>query len=310
MRIVFMGTPDFAVPTLLRLISDGHEVVGVFTQPDKPKGRKLELTPSDVKVCALEHKIPVFQPKSLKNGEAMPILNELKPDVIVVAAYGMILREDVLNFPKYGCINAHGSILPKYRGAAPIQWAVLDGEKETGVTAMQMDKGLDTGDMLLTEKVTVGENETSGELFDRLSFLAADVISEVLCLAEKGELHPVPQDDSKSTYARMLSKEDCPLDFSKPALEVHNKIRGLSPWPVAQTGLFGNVFKIHLSNLTDIKAKPGTKPGSIFTDKNNMYVSCGDEYLLKLVTVQPKGSKKMSAADYLRGHNPGTSFDS
>ncbi len=309
MRIVFMGTPDFAVPTLLRLISDGHEVVGVFTQPDKPKGRKLELTPSDVKVCALEHKIPVFQPKSLKNGEAMPILRELKPDVIVVAAYGMILREDVLSFPKYGCINAHGSILPKYRGAAPIQWAVLDGEKEAGVTAMQMNRGLDTGDMLLTKKLVIGENETSGELFDRLSLLAADVILEVLRLAENGELHPVPQDESKASYARMLSKDDSPLDFSKSSFEVHNKIRGLSPWPVAQTMLSGEVFKIHLSNLTDLRAKPGTKSGSIFTDKNNMYVSCGDECLLKLVTVQPKGSKKMSAADYLRGHNPGTTFD-
>lgn len=309
MRIVFMGTPDFAVPILLRLIEDGHDVVGVFTQPDKPKGRKLELTPSEVKVCALSKGIPVFQPTSLKNGEAVPILNDLKPDIIIVAAYGMLLKEDVLNFPKYGCINAHGSILPKYRGAAPIQWAVIDGEKETGVTAMKMDKGLDTGDMLLTKKLVIGENETSGEVFDRLSVLAADVISEVVIMAEKGELHPIPQDDSKSTYARMLSKSDCPLDFSKPAQEVHNKIRGLSPWPVAQTSLGGEVFRIHLSQLTDRKAALGTKPGTIITDKNDMYVSCKDGNLLKLVTVQPKGSKKMSASDYLRGHNPGTSFD-
>lgn len=309
MRVVFMGTPDFAVPTLLRLISDGHEVVGVFTQPDKPKGRKLELTPSEVKVCALENGIPVFQPKSLKNGEAIPILNELKPEVIVVAAYGMLLREDVLSFPRYGCINAHGSILPKYRGAAPIQWAVIDGEKETGVTAMQMDKGLDTGDMLLTKTLEIGEDETSGELFDRLSFLAADVISEVLVLAEKGELNPVSQDDSESSYARMLSKDDCPIDFSEPASVIHNKIRGLSPWPVAQAQLSGEAFKIHLSSLTDKKVSEDTKPGTIITDKNDMYVSCGDKRLLKLVTVQPKGSKRMSAGDYLRGHKPGASFD-
>ena len=309
MRVVFMGTPDFAVPTLLRLISDGHEVAGVFTQPDKPKGRKLELTPSEVKVCALENGIPVFQPKSLKNGEAIPILNELKPEVIVVAAYGMLLREDVLSFPRYGCINAHGSILPKYRGAAPIQWAVIDGEKETGVTAMQMDKGLDTGDMLLTKTLEIGEDETSGELFDRLSFLAADVISEVLVLAEKGELNPVSQDDSESSYARMLSKDDCPIDFSEPASVIHNKIRGLSPWPVAQAQLSGEVFKIHLSSLTDKKVSEDTKPGTIITDKKDMYVSCGDKRLLKLVTVQPKGSKRMSAGDYLRGHKPGASFD-
>ncbi len=306
MRVVFMGTPDFAVPTLERLIKE-HEVVGVFTQPDKPKGRGYELSPSDVKICALRRGIPIFQPETLKNGEAMPVLSKLKPDVIVVAAYGVLLKSDVLNFPKYGCINAHASILPKYRGAAPIQRAILNGEEYTGVTAMKMDEGLDTGDIISTKKLKINENETSGELFLRLALLAADVISEVLVSLEKGKMYTVKQDDSKSTYAQMLSKSECPIDWRRPALEIHNKIRGLSPWPTAQTLMGEKVFKIHLSHLTEKKSD--LEPGSIITGKNEMFVVCGDGRVLELITVQPYGSKKMSVPDYLRGHKPEGVFD-
>lgn len=303
MKIVFMGTPDFAVPSLEKLIAtDGYDVVGVFTQPDKPKGRGYTLTPPPVKVCAMKHSIPVYQPESLKNGEAMPILEELKPDVIVVAAFGMLLKSDVLDFPKYGCLNIHGSLLPKYRGAAPIQRAVLDGEEYSGITIMQMGAGLDTGDMLIKREVKIGENETAGELFDRLALLGADVITEALELAKNGKLNPEKQDDSKSTYASMLSKADCPVDFTKSMDEIHNQVRGLSPWPVASAKLNGEVFKLHSSLKTDRRAQNGAQPGKLIAEKDSLYVVCGDGKLLQLIVVQPFGSKRMPAADYLRGH--------
>ena len=296
MRIVFMGTPDFAVPTLERLI-EKHQVVGVFTQPDKPKGRHMTLTPSDVKVCATNHNIPVFQPESLKHGEAMPILEDLKPDVIVVAAYGQILKNDVLEFPKYGCINAHGSILPKYRGAAPIQRAVIDGEAEAGVTSMQMGEGLDTGDMLIIKKVKIGENETAGELFDRLATLAADVIEETLDDIEN--ITPIKQDDSLSTYAKMLSKDECPIDWSKDAQTIHNQIRGLNPWPTATTVNNSVIFKVHMSHLTG--KETDKTPGTITVDNGRLFVATGDKEL-EIIEIQPQGGKRMPVADYLRGH--------
>lgn len=303
MKIVFMGTPDFAVPSLEKLIeTDGYDVVGAFTQPDKPKGRGYTLTPPPVKVCAMKHDIPVFQPESLKNGEAMPILKELQPDVIVVAAFGMLLKSDVLDFPKYGCMNVHGSILPKYRGAAPIQRAVIDGEEYSGITIMQMGEGLDTGDMLIKREVKIGENETSGDLFDRLAILGAEVLIDALELAKKGELKPEKQDDSKSTYASMLSKSECPIDFTKSMAEIHNQIRGLSPWPVATAMLNGEVFKLHASLKTEKKAQDGAQPGKLIAEKDTLYVVCGDGKLLNLTVVQPFGSKRMAAADYLRGH--------
>ncbi len=301
MKIVFMGTPDFAVPTLERLI-EKHEVLGVFTQPDKPKGRHMTLTPSDVKVCAEKFNIPVYQPESLKHGEAMPILEELQPDVIVVAAYGQILKEDVLNFPKYGCINAHGSLLPKYRGAAPIQRAVIDGEQYAGVTAMQMDVGLDTGDMLLAKSVEIGENETAGELFDRLAALAADVIEETLDNIDN--LVPVKQDDNLSTYASMLSKAECPIDWTKDAKVIHKQICGLNPWPSAQTTLGTDVFKIHMSHLTEKTSDKA--PGTIIDGK---YVVCGDGKVLELVEIQATGAKRMNIKDYLLGHKLEGVFD-
>lgn len=296
MRIVYMGTPDFAVPTLERLI-EKHEVVGVFTQPDKPKGRHMTLTPPDVKVCAEAHNIPVFQPESVKHGEAMPILNDLKPDVIVVAAYGQILKNDILEFPKYGCINAHGSILPKYRGAAPIQRAVIDGEKEAGVTSMLMGEGLDTGDMLIAKKVTIGENETAGELFDRLANLAADVIEETL--ENITEITPIPQNDAESSYAKMLSKEDCPIDWTRTAQQIHDQVRGLNPWPTASTIYNSVIFKVHSTLLTQNKSK--NKPGTITTDKGRIFVATGDNDI-EIIELQPQGGKRMDAKSYLLGH--------
>ena len=275
MKIVFMGTPDFAVSSLERLIAEGHEVVGVFTQPDKPRGRKHLLTPPPVKECALKHGIPVYQPESLKNGEAMPILSELQPDLIVVAAFGMLLKSDVLHFPKYGCINVHASLLLKYRGAAPINKCILEGETETGVTTMLMDEGLDTGDMLLSETVSIGENETAGELFDRLAVLGGNVLQKTLEALEAGTLTRTPQDDSQSTYAGMLSKEDSPVDWSRSAQKVHDQVRGLSPWPSAFTEREGQSLKIHRTQLApevtdELTGLAGA--GALYAEKGRLFV--------------------------------------
>lgn len=305
LRIVFMGTPDFAVSSLERLIAEGHEVVGVFTQPDKPKGRKHVLTAPPVKECALLHHIPVYQPESLKNGEAMPILEELQPELIVVAAYGMLLKGDVLHFPKYGCINVHASLLPKYRGAAPINACILAGETETGVTTMQMDEGLDTGDILLAEKLTIGENETAGELFDRLAVLGGTVLQKTLEALEAGTLTATPQDDALSTYAGMLSKEDSPVDWNCSAKQVHDHIRGLSPWPSASAERDGKGLKLHASRLAPELSDGETglnAPGQLYATKDRLFVRCGDGAYVELPEVQPVGSKKMAAGAYLLGH--------
>lgn len=301
-----MGTPDFAVPVLERL-TEKHEVCGVFTQPDRPKGRKMELTPSEVKVCAVKHGIPVFQPESLKHGEAMPVLEELQPDVIVVAAYGQILRRDVLHFPKYGCVNAHGSLLPKYRGAAPVQRAVLDGESCAGVTAMKMDEGLDTGDMLMMKSVEIGPDETAGELFDRLSVLAADVIEETLDDIEHLLLTAEKQDDALSTYAKMLSKTDCPVDWNCSAQEVHNHIRGLNPWPVATATLNGEIYKLFRSQMSG--RKTDASPGTVRTEKGKLFAACGDGTELEIIEIQPQNGKRMSVSAYLLGHELKGVFD-
>lgn len=301
MNIVFMGTPDFAVPVLTNLISAGHNVLGVFSQPDKPKGRHYTLTPPPVKVCAEAHGIPVYQPESLKNGEALPILSKLCPDVIVVAAYGQILKTDVLDFPKHGCLNVHASLLPKYRGAAPIQRAIIDGEKKTGVCIMQMGPGLDSGDVISRREVEILENETGGELFDRLAQIGAELLCETLPMVEAGTITPVPQDDAQMTYASMLSKADCPIDFAKSDEAIHNQIRGLNPWPTATLTKDGEVFKVHESRLCD-KTMEDTKPGTLVSERDRLFVVCGNKKLLELTVVQPFGSKRMSAADYLRGH--------
>ena len=295
MNVVFMGTPDFAVPSL-KAIAQRHNVLAVFTQPDKPVGRKMVLTPPDVKVCAQELSIPVYQPVKLREGDNDKIIRELNPDVIVVVAYGQILPENILNIPKYGCINVHGSLLPKYRGAAPIQWSVLNGDEVTGVTTMYMEKGLDTGDILLTEEYKIGINETAGEVFDNLASLGGELILKTLDYAEKGMLKPVKQDDSLSSYAKMLDKSMCKIDFSKTNKEVHNKVRGLCPWPVASTVFNGKVLKIFETRLADGKGKPGEV---ICT--NPLTVACGEGAVV-VNSVQLQGKKRMDSNAFLQGH--------
>lgn len=295
MNVVFMGTPDFAVPSLEN-IAKVHNVQAVFTQPDKPVGRKMVLTPPDVKVCAEKLGIPVYQPVKLKDSDSYEIIKELNPDVIVVVAYGQILPENILNIPKYGCINVHGSLLPKYRGAAPIQWSVLNGDKVTGVTTIYMEKGLDTGDILETKEYEIGINDTAGEVFDTLAEMGGKLILDTLEKAEKGQLHPIKQDDSKSSYAKMLDKSMCNIDFSKTNLQVHNQVRGLSPWPVASTKLNGKVLKIFETRLAEGKGKPGE-----ILNTNPLTIACGEGAVV-VNTVQLQGKKKMDSKAFLQGH--------
>ncbi len=300
MKVLYMGTPDFAVEPLKALVNNGYEVCGVVTQPDKPVGRKAVLTPPPVKVEAENLGIKVYQPQTLKNGEGMEILRELNPDIVIVVAYGKILPKDFLEYSKYGCINIHGSILPKYRGAAPIQHCVLEGEEYAGVTSMQMDVGLDTGDMLLCEKTKIGENETAGELFDRLAPMGADLLIKTLVALEKGELVPQKQNDEESTYASMLSKTMSPVDFSKSAQEVHNQIRGLDPWPVALTYLEGKTLKLFRSSISNVLDSGNA--GETKTLKDGLAIFCGDGKAVVVSEVQFEGKKRMNAADFLRGH--------
>lgn len=299
MDIVFMGTPEFAVPCLERLISDGHNVKGVFTQPDKPKGRGHKMQFPPVKECAVDAGLPVYQPLKMKDGEAISILENLNPELIIVVAYGKILPKEILDYPKYGCINMHASILPRYRGAAPIQWSVLNGEKISGVTAMQMDVGLDTGDMLLAKTVEIDENETAGELHDKLSVLGADVMSETIDLLLKGELKPEKQNDSDSNYAPMLSKDLCPIDWNESAQKVHNKVRGLSPWPVATAKLGEKTIKIH---KTAVSGKCNATPGEVVVSDKKLIVACGESTSVEIIVLQTEGKKAMNASDFLRGN--------
>jgi methionyl-tRNA formyltransferase len=301
MKIVYMGTPDFAVKPLEALIANNYEVVGVFTQPDKPVGRKAILTPPPVKMVAVDNNIPVFQPESLKNGEGVKILEELKPDVVIVVAYGKILPKDFLDYAKYGCINIHGSILPEYRGAAPIQWSVLDGREYAGVTSMQMDVGLDTGDILLVEKTKIEPNETSGDLYERLTVLGAEVLIKTLSALKEGSLKPLKQDDSKSSYAKMLDKSLSKIDWNLSAAVVHNTIRGLDPWPVALTIFEGKNLKLFRSRL--IEGEFNKPAGSVFKNKDGICVVCGDKKAVLVTEVQAEGKKRMSALDFSRGAN-------
>lgn len=302
MNIIYMGTPDFAVKPLEAIIESGENVMAVFTQPDKPKGRGFKLLPTPVKQSALSHNIPVYQPLSLKKGddaaEAEKIMRELAPDLIVVAAYGKILPKTILDLPKYGCINIHASLLPKYRGAAPIQRVILNGETETGVTAMQMAEGLDTGDMLMKISTPIGENETASELFERLSELGAKLIVDTIKAVKSGSITPVKQDDSLSSYAEMIDKSMCFTDFSLTAAEVHNHIRGLSSSPCAVAYLNGKRIKIYHSELVK---NVGGQPGEI-VNVNDFTVSCGDGNGIKLAEIQGEGGKRMKAADFLRGN--------
>ena len=297
MRIVFMGTPDFAVPSLQALIDAGHDVCAVYTQPDKPQGRKQILTAPPVKTLALEHDIPVFQPNTLKNEDEQARLRELAPEVIIVVAYGKLLPKAVLDIPPHGCINVHGSLLPRWRGAAPIQWAVIAGDEKAGVTTMQMAEGLDTGDMLLTYETTVGETETAGELFDRLAQAGAELLTETLVKLD--EITPRPQDDAQSCYAHMLDKQMAVIDWSKSAHEIDCLIRGLNPWPIALTTLSGERLKVFAAE----KAAGNGEPGTVLEadPKKGLTVACG-EGALKLTEIQLVGGKRMKATDFLRGH--------
>ena len=297
MNIVFMGTPDFAVPSLKTLLDMGETVLGVFTQPDKPKGRGHKLTSTPVKQLALEYDLPVYQPATLRSGEAEEVLRTLNPELIVVVAYGKILPKEILELPKYGCINVHGSLLPKYRGAAPIQWTVLNGDKLAGVTTMYMAEGLDTGDMLLKSEVPVKENETASELYDRLSFVGADLLKETVLRLKQGDLTAVPQNDEESCYAPMLSKEMSAIDFNKSAEAVHQQILGLSDWPCAVTEYDGKRLKVYRSTLCDRSGKPGT-----VLDNKRLVVACGSGSV-ELTEVQYEGSKRMLGDAFMRGRH-------
>lgn len=298
MRIVMMGTPDFAVPCLERLIADGHTIPLVVTQADKPKGRGHHMTPPPVKVCALEHGIEVFQPTKIKDEAALDVIRAAAPDLIVVVAYGKILPKALLDMPKYGCINVHGSLLPQYRGAAPIQWAVLDGQEKTGITTMWMNEGLDTGDMLMKSEREIPFDMTAGELFDALCGDGAELLSQTIDALEKGTLRPEKQDDSQATYASMLTKDMSAIDWTKPALTLHNQVRGLNPWPSAVCRCQGKMMKIHTARPAGgTDAAPGT-----VVSVAPLTVACGDGTALELVEVQYEGGKRMPAADFLRGH--------
>ena len=292
-----MGTPDFAVPSLRALIEAGHDVCAVYTQPDKPQGRKQILTAPPVKTLALEHNIPVFQPNTLKKEDEQARLRALAPEVIIVVAYGKLLPKAVLDIPPRGCINVHGSLLPRWRGAAPIQWAVIAGDEKAGVTTMQMAEGLDTGDMLLTYDTKVGEKETAGELFDRLAQAGAELLTETL--VQLDEIIPRPQDDAQSCYAHMLDKQMAVIDWSKSAHEIDCLIRGLNPWPIALTSLAGERLKVFAAEPVSGKGAPGAVLEA--DPKKGLTVACG-EGALRLTEIQLVGGKRMKATDFLRGH--------
>ncbi|HPU63829.1 MAG TPA: methionyl-tRNA formyltransferase [Mobilitalea sp.] len=300
MKVIFMGTPDFAVNTLREIVKAGHEVIGVVTQPDKAKGRGGKLSFPEVKEAALELNLPIYQPAKVKDPEFIQKIRDLKPEVIVVAAFGQILPKDILDIPTYGCINVHASLLPKYRGAAPIQAAIINGEKETGVTIMHMDVGLDTGDMILQEKVPIGEDETGGSLHDKLADLGAKLLVKALEQIKKGTAKRVPQDDSQATYAKMLDKEMGNIDFTKPAAYIERLIRGLNPWPSAYTKLNGKTLKLWKAAVKEYSAC--AKPGEVVeVNKDSIVVMTGKD-ALEILELQLEGKKRLSADEFLRGY--------
>lgn len=301
MNILFMGTPEFAVPCLEALINSKHTVVGAVTQPDKPVGRGHKLTPPPVKKCAMEHNIEVFQPETLKNFAFKEELDRLNPDLIIVVAYGKILPEYILNQPKHGCINMHASLLPKYRGAGPIQWSVINGEKKTGITSMLMEKGLDTGDMLLKCETEIGEYETADELHDRLMVMGAELLAETIDVLEKGGLKPEKQNDDEATYAPMISKETAKIDWSKSADEIICLIYGMNSWPVAHTLYMGDVMKVR--KAIHGRCASGSCGQILSADEKGIEVLCGDGKTVVVTEVQFQGSKAMSVRDYLNGHS-------
>ena len=298
MRVVFMGTPDIAATCLKEILSDGFNVVGVYTQPDRPKGRGMKMVASPVKEVALEHDLPVFQPENFREDETVEQLKNLNPDVVAVVAYGRILPQKVLDIAPKGFINIHASILPQYRGSAPYQWAVLDGLEETGVTAMYLCREMDAGDMIDVSKTPIGPDETAGELLDRLAQLGAKLLSKTLRRIETGEVTATPQDHEQATYAPMLDKSMCPIDWTKTAQQIHNQVRGLHPWPVATAELAGTKFKIHATAVLEGSGEPGKILG---LSKTGLQVACG-EGVIEIRSLQAEGGKRMSAPDYFRGH--------
>ena len=301
MRILFMGTPDFAVASLKRLVEDGHDVCGVFTQPDKPKNRGMKMMFSPVKEYALSRDLTVYQPLKMRDGEALGIVQQLQPELIVVAAYGRILPEEILNAPKYGSINVHSSLLPAYRGAAPINWAILDGLDETGVTIMYMAKELDAGDIIHTVKTPIDRNETAQELTMRLAELGAQALSETVEMLAAGTAVRTPQEHEKHTYAPMLSKALSPIDWNKTTRQIHDQVRGLIPWPCASTVVGGKNVKVFQTAFgTETAAAPGTV---VSAGKQGIEIACGDGCTLFITQLQAEGGKRMAAADYLRGHS-------
>lgn len=293
-----MGTPEFAVPSLEALIKDGHEIVGVITKPDKPQGRKMIMTPPAVKICAQKHNLQIFQPEKLKTEESINLIKNLNPELIVVVAYGKILPKQILDTPKHGCINVHGSLLPKYRGAAPIQWSIINGDLTTGVTTMLMDEGLDSGDILLQSEVYINDIDTTETLKEKLSVVGANLLIKTINQLENGTLTPIKQDESKVTLSPPLEKTIGAINWNKTAKEIHDLIRGSNPWPVAYTLLKGNLFKIYRSQVSKYR---GNNPGQII-NTNPLTISCGNQTALELIEVQIAGKKRMPAADFARGY--------
>ncbi|MBR3569623.1 MAG: methionyl-tRNA formyltransferase [Oscillibacter sp.] len=302
MRIAFMGTPEFALASLKALVEAGREVCGVFTQPDKPKNRGHKLTPPPVKVYALSQGLPVFQPATVRDAAALDLMRGLSPELIVVAAYGKILPEALLQIPLYGCINVHSSLLPAYRGAAPINWAILNGETRTGVTIMHMAKELDAGDIILQKAVDIAPDEDAQALTARLAELGAEALLQAVAAFEAGGAPRFAQDPERVTYAPMLSKELSPVDWTRTAHEINCQIRGLIPWPCATTDAIGETVKLFASVETG--EKTAFPPGTVTdTGKNGIGIACGDGLILRVTELQAQGKKRMSAASYLLGHN-------
>lgn len=300
MRILFMGTPTFAVASLRRLAEEKYDICGVFTQPDKPKNRGMKLQPSPVKEYAVKRGIPVFQPVSVKSAETLKIVESLAPELIVVAAYGRILPEEILRFPRYGSINVHSSLLPAYRGAAPINWVILNGERETGVSIMYMAQALDAGDVIRTAKTAIAPEENALELTERLALLGAQVLSETIPTLANGTARRMPQDDEKQSYAPMLTRALSPIRWERSARSIHDQVRGLIPWPCATTELDGKRFKVY---RTAIDGAAAADPGTVvFADARGIGVACGDGQTLNILELQEAGGKRMGAVDYLRGH--------
>ena len=298
MRVVFMGTPDIAATCLKKILADGFEVVGVYTQPDRPKGRGMKMVFSPVKEVALAAGLPVFQPENFREEETAQQLRELQPDVCAVVAYGRILPQKILDIPTKGCINIHASLLPNYRGSAPYQWAVLDGRKETGVTAMYLCREMDAGDIIDCAKTPIGPDETAGELLDRLAVLGADLLSKTLGRMAEGEVAHTPQNPEEVSYAPMLDKTMCPIDFTKSAQQVHDQVRGLHPWPVATMELQGKKFKVHATAIVEGSGQPGEILG---LTKTGLKIACG-EGAVEIRSLQAEGGKRMAAPDWFRGH--------